>query len=113
VIRPQRRAVVHPHPGATEFAYDPNTVREVVRPGHKATVNRHLDGAGTDWEASLDELQAVCPNLESVALVVSWFGDDLRADRCELKPGVVDDLCQRHHSPRFALAACHRGTRNL
>ena len=35
-------------------------------------------------------MQAVCPNLESVGLVVSWFGDDLRADRCELKPGVVD-----------------------
>lgn len=50
--------------------------------------NRHLGVAVSDIEASLDELEAVCPSLESVALVVSWFGDDLRAGSCTLRPAV-------------------------
>ncbi|MDP3523292.1 MAG: glycoside hydrolase TIM-barrel-like domain-containing protein, partial [Hoeflea sp.] len=29
-----------------------------------------------------------CPNLTSVALVSSWFGDDLRAGQCRFRPGV-------------------------
>jgi hypothetical protein len=33
-------------------------------------------------------LQALCPNLEHVALVVSWFGDDLRAGECTMRPKV-------------------------
>ena len=33
----------------------------------------------SDWTVSIDELQALCPNLEWVTLVVAWFGDDLRA----------------------------------
>jgi hypothetical protein len=77
-------------PGSTEFGYDTEPVFRVVDPGNRYRLNHHVVGARTDWEASLDELQAICPNLESVALVVSWFGDDLRVNHCELKPGVVD-----------------------
>src|SRR5690606_15532039 len=33
-------------------------------------------------------LQALCPNLTSVALVSAWFGDDLRASHCRFRPGV-------------------------
>jgi hypothetical protein len=47
-------------------------------------------------EASLDELQAVCPHLERVAIVVAWFGSDLRAHHCTLKPGVDTDDKQTH-----------------
>src|SRR5690606_38945785 len=39
--------------------------------------------------ASLDELQALCPALEHVALVVTWFGDDLRAGHCTIQPKVT------------------------
>jgi hypothetical protein len=77
-------------PGSTEFGYDPEPVRQEINPGETRTVNRHVDSAATDWHAALDDLQAVCPNLESVGLVVSWFGDDLRAGACTLKPGVAD-----------------------
>ena len=38
--------------------------------------------------ASLDQLAAELPNAKSVSLVVSWFGDDLRCDRCTLRPAV-------------------------
>jgi hypothetical protein len=76
-------------PGATEFGYDPEPVREVIGPGAKRLLNRHLAGIETDWAESLDQLQALCPGLESVGLVATWFGDDLRAGHCTLRPGVT------------------------
>jgi hypothetical protein len=95
VIRPvagieQQVRAVTLIPGSTEFGYDPAPVTHEIDPGTQETLNRHIDGAATDWQASLDELQAVCPNLERVALVVSWFGDDLRAGVCTLKPAVAN-----------------------
>ena len=77
-------------PGASEFAYDPLPVYTTRGPGRRVTINRHVDGARTDWEASIDQLQALCPNLERAALAVSWFGDDLRAGNCTVAPRVED-----------------------
>ena len=57
--------------------------------GRKPSENRHTLLADTDLAASLDELQMLCPNLEHLALVVSWFGDDLRAGHCRIEPGVT------------------------
>ena len=75
-------------PGATEFGYHAGRVDRIVGPGEAVADNRHLGVAPSDLEASLDELQAVCPNLERIALVVAWFGDDLRAGECTLTPRV-------------------------
>ncbi|MGD9922334.1 MAG: glycoside hydrolase/phage tail family protein, partial [Pseudorhodoplanes sp.] len=75
-------------PGATEFGYDPRAVTRRLGPGKHAPENRHVAHAPSDVIASLDELQALCPNLERVALVVSWFGDDLRAGVCRIRPRV-------------------------
>jgi len=47
-------------------------------------VNRNISTAATDWQASLDELTAVCPNLESVRWSFAWFGTDLRAGNCRV-----------------------------
>jgi hypothetical protein len=77
-------------PGASEFAYDPLPVYTSKGPGRRVTINRHVDGARTDWEASIDELQALCPNLERAALAVSWFGDDIRAGHCTVAPRIED-----------------------
>lgn len=75
-------------PGATEFGYHPDLVKRSLGPGEAEAENRHLVVAASDMEASLDELQAICPNVERVALVVAWFGDDLRAGSCTLAPRV-------------------------
>ena len=75
-------------PGATEFGYSPVAIRSAPTQGATAWENRHLLSAPSDWTASLDALQALCPNLTSVALVVSWFGDDLRASHCTVAPRV-------------------------
>ncbi len=76
-------------PGATEYGLSPALVTRRKRPGEQEAVNRHVLFAGTDIAASLDELQATCPNLEHVALIVTWFGDDLRAGQCRLRPAVT------------------------
>ncbi|MBC7279853.1 glycoside hydrolase/phage tail family protein [Hoeflea sp.] len=75
-------------PGATEHGYATTPVRETLGPGAVRLLNRNMRQASTDWAQSIDELQALCPNLTSVALVSSWFGDDLRAGLCRLRPGV-------------------------
>ncbi|MCX7900075.1 MAG: hypothetical protein N2444_08350, partial [Methylocystis sp.] len=75
-------------PGATEAGYLPSLKLNFHSPGASAAENRHQLTAATDWQASIDALQALCPNLESVALVVTWFGDDLRAGNCTIAPRV-------------------------
>ncbi len=75
-------------PGATEYAYATSALTDVLAPGVSRGENRHQLYAPSDMTASLDALQALCPNLESVALVVAWYGDDLRAGQCSIAPRV-------------------------
>ncbi|SNY92808.1 Putative phage tail protein [Cohaesibacter sp. ES.047] len=75
-------------PGATEFGYDTEEVSREGSEGQWLTENRHTFEGDTDFIASLDHLTALCPNLERVALVVSWFGSDLRAGECGIRPCV-------------------------
>jgi len=75
-------------PGATEAGYLPSLKLNFYWPGVSAAENRHQLTAATDWTASIDALLGLCPNLESVALVVSWFGDDLRAQHCTIAPRI-------------------------
>jgi hypothetical protein len=76
-------------PGATEYGYGTAEVRRRDSDGW-VSENRHVLSADSDLLASLDELTALCPNLERVALVTTWFGSDLRADHCRIDPGVED-----------------------
>ncbi|MBH0237600.1 baseplate multidomain protein megatron [Methylobrevis albus] len=73
-------------PGATEFGYHPTPVTRAPEDGVSEAENVHTPIAATDVIAALDELQDLCPRLESLAIVVSWFGDDLRADACSVRP---------------------------
>ena len=75
-------------PGATEAGYLPTLKLNFYWIGVSEAENRHQLTAATDWSASIDALQALCPNLKSVALVVAWFGDDLRAAQCRIMPCV-------------------------
>lgn len=76
-------------PGATEFGLSPFLITEEALLGQKRLINRNNLRGMSDWSASMDELQALCPNLKHVAIIVPWFGDDLRAGHCQLKPGVM------------------------
>jgi len=79
-------------PGAGEFVYAPEGVREDDGLGTSASLNTHNAAGGSDWSASLDELQALATNLSSVSLVVGWFGNDLRAASCIVQPGVEESV---------------------
>ncbi|MFD0915858.1 glycoside hydrolase TIM-barrel-like domain-containing protein [Pseudahrensia aquimaris] len=75
-------------PGASEFAYDTQPVIEESGKLSSIALNVHQSEAESDFLASLDMLQATCPNLEQVSLVVAWFGNDLRAGQCTIRPKV-------------------------
>lgn len=83
-------------PGATEFGYDTINTVQVFGPGSYGAEARHVSTAGSDFESSLDQLLAACPNIERVSLVVAWFGDDLRAGECRIRP-----MCERHLKSTF------------
>lgn len=94
-------------PGTTEFGYEPGTVVRLMGPGQFAAENRHAAHTASDVEAALDDLQGTCPNLERVALVVAWFGDDLRADTCSLTPK-VDSAIKQTFPPSWSVAGIPR-----
>ncbi len=96
-------------PGATEFGYDPLAVTRTAGYGVYAPENRHTASADSDWTASLDELQAVCPNLRRVALIVAWFGSDLRAGHCQVKPK-VDRNDKQTHGAEWSVAGLSRAS---
>lgn len=95
-------------PGATEHGYATVPVTERTGAGAARVMNRNGLTAPTDWEASLDELQALCPNLERVALVVTWFGTDLRAGHCRIVPG-VEVPSRRNESRPWRVSGISRG----
>ena len=96
-------------PGATEFGYDPVPRVRVVSPGTTESENAHLLATVSDWTWSIDELQALCPNLEHVSLVVAWFGDDLRCGTCTLAPR-VENAGKSVHGADWGVVGLTRGT---
>ncbi|TNB47019.1 hypothetical protein FF124_15850 [Martelella lutilitoris] len=86
-------------PGATEHGLCPFPVTESLGSGSQRVMNRNTLTRATDWEASIDELTALCPNLERVALVVAWFGSDLRAGECRILPGVETPFRAEESAP--------------
>src|SRR5438270_2468328 len=94
-------------PGTTEFGYEPGTVVRLMGPGQFAAENRHAAHTACDIVAALDDLQSTCPNLERVALVVAWFGSDLRADHFSITPK-VDSAIKQTFPPSWSVAGLSR-----
>jgi hypothetical protein len=75
-------------PGTGEYALATTPVHFTQGLGQNTGANQSGPGAATDFAASLQMLDEELPNCGSVALVVSWFGDDLRAGSCTIRPKV-------------------------
>ncbi|PZQ51636.1 MAG: host specificity protein [Rhodovulum sulfidophilum] len=75
-------------PGSGEYTLSTEVVRFDRGKGDVETLNVHNDLGVPDLLASTAQMTAELPALESVSLVVSWFGDDLRCGRCALRPAV-------------------------
>ncbi|MBR0556346.1 glycoside hydrolase/phage tail family protein [Ciceribacter sp. L1K23] len=95
-------------PGATEHGYATVPVKEKTGAGAARIMNRNGLTAATDWAAAIDELQTLCPNLERVGLVVTWFGTDLRAGECRVVPG-VEVPARRDESRPWCVSGISRG----
>jgi hypothetical protein len=96
-------------PGATEFGYETAPVTQDLGLGSSRPENRHVLTHAADVTASLDALQALCPNLRRVSLVVSWFGDDLRAGACTIAPR-VDIPTKATYDVEWLAAGLDRGS---
>lgn len=100
-------------PGTTEFGYEPATVLASIGPGQSQPENRHVAHAPSDVIAALDDLQAVCPNLERIAIVVAWFGSDLRAGQCTVRPGIDNAEKATTLASQWSVDGVTRGTAYL
>lgn len=103
-------------PGSTEWGYMPTPVKrlsydssgEIVA---EATENSHRFETISDWKSSIDTLQGVLPNVGTAALVVSWFGDDLRAGQCTIRPKV--EIRTKATDPAWTAGGLDRTTAEL
>ena len=99
-------------PGSGEWVYGPDVVTHDIGGGEQEAENVHTRQGGTDWSVSLDQLDAALPNAKAVSLVVSWFGTDLRAGHCQLRPGV--ELAAKATSPHvWSVAGQTRASAHL
>jgi hypothetical protein len=74
-------------PASGEFAYATQVIRKTSGNVTSAE-NANALANEADFVVSVDRLRAQAPAVHSVSLVVSWFGDDLRAGSCKIRPGV-------------------------
>jgi len=66
--------------------------------------NRHRDGSSvTDLVVAVQDLKRDFPRVETAVLVLSWFGSDLRASQCLVRPGT--DNPSKTTTPRAWSAA--------
>ncbi|HHN67177.1 MAG TPA: hypothetical protein ENK15_03955, partial [Thermopetrobacter sp.] len=75
-------------PGAGEFFCDPERVYRDAGGGKTQSENVHAEADRSDWLVAMDQMRRALPQLQSAALVVTWFGTDLRCGNCQIKPGV-------------------------
>lgn len=75
-------------PGTGEYSLATSVVRQPQGPGRAWEINRNAPGRRTDFDQSLRQLRGEMPMLGSAAVVVSWFGNDLRCGSCQVQPKV-------------------------
>ncbi len=99
-------------PGSGEFVYASEPVTRRTGSVSTEAENTHTLRGGTDWEVALDQLAETLPNARSTSLVVSWFGSDLRAGQCLVRPAV--DAVEKVTSPfEWSVAGLTRATAPL
>ncbi|PZO63605.1 MAG: hypothetical protein DI498_13030 [Paracoccus denitrificans] len=85
-------------PASGEFTYATEAVRKGGG-GESTAENLNATPGSPDMIVALDRLQAMAPKVESVSLVVAWFGNDLRCGHCTIRPGV--EVAEKASTPRL------------
>ncbi|MEM9765320.1 MAG: glycoside hydrolase TIM-barrel-like domain-containing protein, partial [Pseudomonadota bacterium] len=79
-------------PGTGEHALHNAPQRFLLGGGKTQAANVHNARLEPDMVVSLDQLADELPAVDTVSLIISWFGDDLRCGRCLVRPKVeVED----------------------
>ncbi len=86
-------------PGTGEYALATTPVYYSDGPGSRWSANVNTPLEKSDFTVSLETLGEELPNCEATSLVVSWFGDDLRCDRCQLRPKVEKKRYEGENMP--------------
>ncbi|MFK7938046.1 MAG: glycoside hydrolase TIM-barrel-like domain-containing protein [Roseovarius sp.] len=86
-------------PGSGEYALATTPVTKVFGPGSLGLANVNSPSGQSDFLTSLDSMTGELTNCGATSLVVSWFGDDLRAGECQIKPKVEDLLYDSSNMP--------------
>ncbi len=79
-------------PGTGEYGLATTPVHYEEAPGQLRSANVSSPSGKTDFVTSFETLSEELPNCGSVALVVSWFGDDLRCGQCTIRPKVEQKI---------------------
>ncbi|MEH6833847.1 MULTISPECIES: baseplate multidomain protein megatron [Falsihalocynthiibacter] len=79
-------------PGTGEYTLATTPVHFQSGLGVNTSVNVNSPSGKTDFLTSMDALREELPACKSISMVVSWFGDDLRAGSCSLKPKVEQTI---------------------
>ena len=72
-------------PGSGEYAL---ATSPIYQDGDGRALNANSASGRTDFLSALDALDGELPNCNAASLVVSWFGDDLRAGHCRVLPKI-------------------------
>ncbi|QDF14264.1 tail protein [Dinoroseobacter phage vB_DshS-R4C] len=99
-------------PGSTEFGYMPAPVRQQSLDGAdvvwEGPENCNRYSRISDWSLSMDHLKNTLPAVQTVSLVVAWFGTDLRAGLCRFEPRI--ELRAKRTSIEWIAAGLNRGS---
>ncbi|MGL6209813.1 MAG: baseplate multidomain protein megatron, partial [Paracoccaceae bacterium] len=79
-------------PGTGEYSLATTPVHYSKGPGINTTANVNSSSGLTDFTTSMTQLREELPQVGSVSLIVSWFGNDLRCASCEVRPKVEQVL---------------------
>lgn len=86
-------------PGSGEYALATTRVHYRDGPGRSRSANVNTLQGKTDFAVSLEQLRTELPEVGSVSLIVSWFGDDLRCGLCKVKPKVEQKTADGQKMP--------------
>ncbi len=75
-------------PGSGEYALATTPAVFDYGPGNAVSANINTPSGKSDFATSVEMLNTELPNCGATSLIVSWFGDDLRAGQCEMRPKV-------------------------
>jgi len=86
-------------PGTGEYALATTPVHYDLGIGEIRAANINSASGKADLVTSLDQLENELPACGTVSLVVSWFGNDLRAGHCDIAPKVEQSLVDGREMP--------------